>query len=143
MPPSTHSRVEALVSGFYMLRLKVDSTEAIESFLAALHNFIGQYMATEPLYLILDASSLDMAYTPRTRERIDKLISQIHQYNKTICMALVLPHAIGTCTIFLNNMLRHRETPQIRHSCFARREDAEVWLQNLQFRESLPAAQGF
>lgn len=143
MPPSTHSRVEALTSNLYMLRLKVDSTESIESFLAALHNFIGQRMAKDPLYLILDGSSLDMAYTPRTRERIDKLMSQIHQYNKTIRMALVLPQTMGTCTSFLNKMLRHRETPQIRHTCFARREDAEVWLQHLQQSESLPAALGF
>jgi hypothetical protein len=135
--------VECLSPGLYTQRLTVASHAAVTNLLALMQRFIEQRPAKEPLYFLLDASSLDIAYTPRVRERLEHVISQIHYHHETIRIAFVLPHTMGNCAVFLNNMLRSRETSQMRHACFARRQDALLWLQELQRGESLPAAQGF
>ena len=140
---NTNARVESLSSDLYMLRLKVASSAALENLLASLHDFINQRTGTQPLYILLDASSLDIAYTPRARERLEDIIAQIHQHDKMLRIALILPQTMSSCTAFLNTLLRYRETTQIRHTCFARSDEAVAWLQDLQISEALPAVQGF
>lgn len=137
------SSIECLSTNLYAHHITVASSVAVENFLNRLQNFIDERTTTAPLYLLLDASSLDIAYTPRVRERVEVVISRVYDHKKTIRIAFVLPQTMSTCTVFMNNMLRHRETSQVRHLCFARREEALTWLENLQHRESLPAAQGF
>lgn len=137
------SSIECLAPGLYIQRLTVARRAALADLLTTLQRFIAQRTTHEPLYLLLDASSLDIAYTPRVRERLEEMISQIHQHQKTIRIALLLPQTMGTCTVFLNKMLRSRETNRIRHTCFSRSQEAISWLQHLQSSESLPAAQGF
>ena len=136
------SAVEALAPGLYTQRLTVASRAAVTNLLETMQCFIEQRTTKEPLYFLLDASSLEIAYTPRVRERLEHVISQIDHHHETIRIAFILPHTMGNCTVFLNNMLRTRETSQIRHACFARRQEALVWLQELQHRESRVAVQG-
>jgi hypothetical protein len=135
--------LEQLSSGLYIYKLTVARSAAVENFVDMMHRFLNSDTATEPIYLLLDASSLEIAYTPRFRERLEAVFTQIHQHPQMIRIALVLPHTMGSCTVFLNNLLRSRETPQIRHTCFASRQDAQTWLEGLQRSESLPAVQGF
>lgn len=137
------STVECLSPGLYTQRLTLASRAAITHLLEIMQRFIEQRTAKEPLYLLLDASNLDIAYTPRVRERLEHIISEIHHHHETIRIAFVLPHTMGNCTVFLNNMLRSRQTSQIRHACFARRQEGLGWLQDLQRRESQSAVQGF
>jgi hypothetical protein len=137
------SPIESLASGIYAQQLTLARSAALENMMAIFQRFVEQHATKEPLYMLVDASSLDIAYTPRAREHVERVTAQIHHSNKTLRVALVLPEGMGSCTTFLNNLLRSRETSQTRHLCFARREDALVWLQDLQRSESLPAAQGF
>jgi hypothetical protein len=137
------SPIESLASGIYSQQLTLARSAALENMMAIFQRFVEKHATKEPLYMLIDASSLDIAYTPRARERVEQVVTQIHRCNKTLRVAMVLPEGMGNCTAFLNNLLRSRETSQIRHICFARREDALIWLQDLQRSESLPAAQGF
>ena len=62
------STIECLSPGLYTQRVTVASREAVAHLLVIMQRFIEQRAAKEPLYILLDASSLDIAYTPRVRE---------------------------------------------------------------------------
>lgn len=134
--------VESLAPGLYTQRVTVANRAALTSLLETMQCFIEQRASREPFYILLDASSLDIAYTPSVRERMEHVISQIQYHHEATRIAFVLPHTMGNCTVFLNNMLRSRQTSQMRHACFAGRQEALVWLQDLQHREARAAAQG-
>jgi hypothetical protein len=142
MLTETSPSLQYLVSGIYEQTLTVARSAAFEQMVETMDQLIACHTSTQPLYLLQDASSLDLAYTPRVRALAEGLTQQLHRSGKTIRLAIVLPLMVGNCTDFLNCLLRPRETSQIRHQCFTTREDALNWLQAIHCSEAAAAAQG-
>jgi hypothetical protein len=130
-------------SGIYEQTLTSAQNAAFEQLVEIMEQVIACHPTNEPMYLVQDASALDLAYTPRVRVFMESLSQRLHRSGKTVRVAMVLPLSFGTCIDFLNCLLRQRETVQSRHMCCTTREEAFAWLQTIQFSESLPAVQGF
>ncbi len=134
--------VEALASGMCLHRLTIPHDTPIEDLNDLTQCVIQAHKTQTPLYLLIDASRLDLAYTPRIRVCLDVLMTHIHQQHKTIRAAIILPDMTGSCTLFLNNLMRVRETSRNRHACFSTPPEALRWLDAIHHSESRPAVQG-
>jgi len=142
MPTDIYPCLQHLASGIYEQNLTVARSAAYDHLIDTMEQLIACYKSNQPLYLLQDASELDLAYTPRIRTFVEIIVTRLHRYRKTVRLALVLPSSAGSCTDFMNCLLRQRETPQVRHMCFTTRDEAVAWLQSLQHSESRPAALG-
>ena len=142
MSAKTSPSLRYHVSGIYEQTLIAAESAAFDQMVETMEQVIACHSTYQPMYLVQDASVLDIAYTPRLRQFLESLNQRLHDHGKTVRVALVLPVMIGNCTDFLNRMLRQRDTPQARLMCFTTREEALGWLQTLQHSESLPAVQG-
>jgi hypothetical protein len=142
MATDPYPTLRYLASDIYEQNLTIARSAAYNHLVEIMDQLIASCSSKEPLYLLQDASHLELAYTPRLRTFVEAIITRLHQHGKAVRVALVLPNGAGSCTDFMNCLLRQRETEQIRHACFNTRDEAMAWLQSLQSCESRPAALG-
>lgn len=135
-----YSSLTSLASGIYEQNLSAPDSAAYDHLVNTMQQLITCQGSDEPLYLLQNASSLDLAYTPRIRAFVEMIVSRLHNSGKVIRLALLLPEAAGGCTDFINCLLRPRETARVRHMCFDSREAALAWLHTLHLRESQSSA---
>jgi hypothetical protein len=142
MPTDIYPSLQHLASGIYEQNLTVARSAAYDHLVDTMEQLVTCHNSDQPLYLLQDASGLDLAYTPRIRAFVEIIVTRLHRYGKTVRVALVLPSSAGSCTDFMNCLLRQRETTQVRHMCFTTHDEAVAWLQSIQHCESRPAALG-